>query len=162
VTIEKIDIKKHIDELTQLIRESFLTIAEEYGLTKKNTPNNPAFITSGDILKSISEKGVSYFGFFRGGKLIGCYALENAGQGIYYLERLAVKPEERHKGIGKMLVLDSFKKVKDISGKKVSIGMIDANKKLKRWYINLGFTETGKKDLPHLPFRVCFMDYLIN
>jgi diamine N-acetyltransferase len=48
-------------------------------------------------------------------------------------------------------------KIKSLGGKWVSIALIDSNKVLKNWYVKQGFVETGIRDFPHLPFRVCFM-----
>lgn len=161
MSVKKINIEKYINELTQLIRESFITVAKEFGLTRNNAPTNPAFISSKSIIKSLSDKNIDYFGFFKYGNLIGCYALENAGKGTYYLEKLAVKPQERHKGIGTILVLDSFKNAKSAGNKKVSIGIIDNQEILKNWYKNLGFVEVRKKNHSHLPFTVCYLEYFV-
>jgi hypothetical protein len=43
-------------------------------------------------------------------------------------------------------------------GKKVSIGIINENRRLKDWYISCGFAETGTRKFEHLPFEVCFME----
>ncbi len=40
----------------------------------------------------------------------------------------------------------------------MSVGLVDENAVLKRWYAALGFRETGKKRFAHLPFTVCFME----
>ena len=49
-------------------------------------------------------------------------------------------------------------KIKGYGGKWISIALIDSNTILKNWYLSQGFKETGIKDFPHLPFRVCFMN----
>ncbi|MFW5879550.1 MAG: GNAT family N-acetyltransferase [bacterium] len=160
--IKEIIIEYNIEQLTQLIRKSFITVAQDFGLTRSNAPTNPAFIDSEQIIESVSNKDIKYYGIYKNAKLIGCYALENAGNAIYYLERLAVIPEERHKGIGSILVLDALKRLRNADGKKVSIGIINKHKILKNWYKSLGFTEVGEKDYPHLPFRVCYLEYCMN
>jgi hypothetical protein len=43
-------------------------------------------------------------------------------------------------------------------GRKLSIGVVDENAVLKRWYAAQGFRETGRKRFPHLPFTVSFME----
>ena len=55
-----------------------------------------------------------------------------------------------------------FEYVKKNKGKKVSIAVIDKSIKLKQWYINYGFRETGKKEIKHLPFTVCFLEKEIH
>jgi hypothetical protein len=41
---------------------------------------------------------------------------------------------------------------------RVLVALIDEHGKLKKWYENLGFAETGRKHFPHFPFAVCFME----
>ena len=85
MTIAKVNIEKDMDRLVQLIRSSFVTVAQDLNLTEQNAPTNPAFIKPEDILKSISEKKIGFYGYFRDEELIGCYALENAGDGFFTL-----------------------------------------------------------------------------
>ena len=159
MVIEKVDLGKEAEELAAVIRASFITVAEDFEITPENAPTNPAFLQKDDLLKSAENKGVNYYGYYEYGKLIGCYALEKALQGTYYLERLAVVPEERHRGIGMKLVMDSFQRVKERGGVKVSVAIIDEHQVLKDWYKSIGFKETGRKTFSHLPFNVCFLEY---
>jgi len=89
-------------------------------------------------------------------------AVEKADHHLYYIEKLAVLPDCRHKGMGKMLVSHALDYIASKGGQKVSIGIIDEQTILKTWYRMLGFTETGTKKFPHLPFTVCFMEQNIN
>lgn len=74
------------------------------------------------------------------------------------MERLAVLPEYRHKGIDRKLMKFVFDNVKEDGGERVSIGIINENRKLKNWYLQYGFIETGVKKFEHLSFVVCFME----
>jgi hypothetical protein len=47
--------------------------------------------------------------------------------------------------------------IKHAGGRIVIIALIDSNDRLKKWYLQQGIIETGKKDIEHLPFMVCFM-----
>ena len=69
------------------------------------------------------------------------------------MERLAVLPSYRHRGIGRALMDFAFKTVKKHGGKKVSIGIINENRVLKNWYMEYGFVETGTRVFRHLPFE---------
>jgi ribosomal protein S18 acetylase RimI-like enzyme len=103
-----------------------------------------------------------FFGLFCGDVQIGCVALEKAKDHIFYMERLAVVPEHRHKGYGKELTDFVFKYTGSQGGKKVSIGIINENIELKDWYTKYGFTETSIRKYDHLPFTVCFMEKRID
>lgn len=89
---------------------------------------------------------------------IGFVAIEKANNEIYYMEKLAILPEYRHKGYGKKVMDFVVNYVKGKDGKKISIGIINENEILKKWYLSYGFIETETKVFYHLPFTVCFME----
>lgn len=154
------DIDVEFEDCVKVIRESFITVATEFGITKKNAPTNPAFIES-DTLAKMKEKGVRMYGGYIEDKIIGFVALEKARDDSYYLEKLCVVPDYRHFGYGEQLIKYIFDTVKGFGGKKVSIGIINDNRVLKNWYMEKGFNETGKKVFEHFPFEVCFMEKLV-
>lgn len=89
---------------------------------------------------------------------MGCVGIEDPQKDdTFYIERLAVLPDYRHKRIGRRLMDYAFEKIKSYNGKTVSIGIIDENTVLKEWYKKYGFEETGIKKFDHLPFTVCFL-----
>lgn len=144
------------EECARVIRESFLTVAKDFHLTKENAASNPAFLET-DALQKMYEKKIGMFALCENGVCIGFVALEKANDGIYYMEKLAVLPEYRHKGYGKRMMDYAAGFVKGKGGRKNSIGIIDENKILKNWYLDYGFTETETKVFSHLPFTVCLM-----
>ncbi|MBP7177128.1 MAG: GNAT family N-acetyltransferase [Thermoclostridium sp.] len=150
-------IQGDLEECTGVIRNAFITVADEFHLTKENAPTNPAFIGT-DSLERMRDKGAVLFGAYEGESCIGFVAAEQASEGAFYMERLAVLPEYRHRGIGRKLMDSVFEYVRENGGKRVSIGIINKNTKLKNWYLNYGFVETGLKHFDHLPFEVCFME----
>jgi ribosomal protein S18 acetylase RimI-like enzyme len=156
--IKKLDVEQRADELASLLRTANRTVAREFNLTPENAPTNPAFIDSEDILRGAKERSIVYYGYFLGGILVGCFALEDGGDGVSYLERVAVDPDYRHRGIGKKLVRYASRAVFRSGGRVISIGIINESGLLKRWYEDLGFVEKGLKRFEHLPFTVCFME----
>jgi ribosomal protein S18 acetylase RimI-like enzyme len=148
-------------ECARIVRESFFTVAGELGLTPENAPTNPAFITA-EKLNEAYARGVIMFGMFRGEEQVGFFALEAAGEGVYYLERLAVLPGYRHRGWGTRLIDYAFDYVRKAGGVRISIAVVHENAILKQWYYAYGFRESGRKTFPHLPFTVCFMEKLVS
>ena len=121
-------------ELVQVIREANATVAREFNLTKENAPTNPAFITYEALTESIN-RGLVVYGFYEDEKLVGCVGIEDPKKDdTFYIERLAVLPRFRHKGIGTRLMDFAFEKIRSYNGKTVSIGIIDENTMLKEWY----------------------------
>ncbi len=159
--IREIVSKKELKESVNVLRKSFLTVAHEFNLTKETVPSNPAFITL-NRLEEMQNKGIKLFGLYsdkeHGKKLIGFIAIEKADDFLYYLEKLAVLPEYRHRGYGKKLLDFASDYVNKKMGKKISIGIINENLILKNWYKKHNFIETGIKLFDHLPFTVCYLE----
>lgn len=145
-----------INASVDVIRESFSTVADEFGLTKENSPSNGAFLDYGRLFDDY-KRGIKMFGLFKNEKQIGFVALEKKDNSLFYLEKLSVLPEHRHKGYGRMLMDFAKGFVAEHGGSEISIGIIYENKRLLSWYESYGFMITGTKQFDHLSFVVCFM-----
>lgn len=145
--INKDDLKNCLD----IIHRSFLTVAEQFGLTPENCPTNGAFMPYSRLLSDF-ENGAFMFGIYQNDILAGFMQLKNKGNGIFELEKLAVLPEFRHLGLGARLLNFACEEVKSFGGKKITIGIIEENVQLKNWYISQGFAANGTKKFTHLPF----------
>lgn len=156
--IKELKLEKELIDCTQIIKESFKTLADEFNLTIDNAPSHPSNITY-DKLKESIDKGLQLFGLHYRNNLIGCIGIEKAkDENIYYIEKLSILPDYRHKGFGVALLDFAFRFICDLNGKKVSIGIINKHSILKNWYIKYGFKEKQIKKYDHLPFEVCFME----
>jgi len=156
--INEIKLEDEIANCTGVIKESFKAVADEFNLTIENAPSHPSNITN-DRLKELMDKGAQLFGLHYRNKLIGCICIEKANEeNTFYIEKLAVLPDYRHKGFGVLLLDFAFRFIRDLGGGKVSIGIINKHSKLKNWYIKYGFNERLIKSYGHLPFEVCFME----
>ncbi|MBP7902149.1 MAG: GNAT family N-acetyltransferase [Spirochaetes bacterium] len=162
ITFRKLTSKEEFADALSVLNRSFKTVADELGFTKESAPTNAAFMTLEKLIETTGES-VSLYGLFEYGTIIGTVALEKSKENpeVYYLERLSVLPEKRHKGYGKMLMDYAKKQAALDNAKKISIGVIDSNKILKSWYIEYGFMETMTKSYEHLPFKVCFMELVL-
>ncbi|WP_371380029.1 GNAT family N-acetyltransferase [Sporomusa aerivorans] len=143
-----------------VIRNSFATVAGEFNLTPDNAPTNPAFIEVRH-LKRMREKGIVMFGVFHDESQVGFVAVEKKAENEFYMERLAVLPEYRHKGYGRKIVEHVSAYVAGQGGGRVLIGMIDEHVLLKAWYCSLGFKEQHVARHVHLPFAVCYMEKIL-
>ena len=155
--IRKLNKEKELNDLLFVIQESFSTVSNELNITKENAPTNPAFLTMEKLLESI-EKNVDFYIASDNNKICGSVGIQpGKEEDEYYIERLAVLPEYRHKQYGKKLLDKAIKEIKLRKGKYISIGIIDENTLLKNWYLDYGFIEKGTRHFEHLPFTVCFM-----
>ncbi|MDR2040432.1 MAG: GNAT family N-acetyltransferase [Bacteroidales bacterium] len=157
--IRNVGLQDDFSILADLLNCSFATVAKEFGLTKENAPTNNAFIT-GDALKTQLNNCTKYYIEEEDGKITGFIAIERSSgePDVFYIEKVAVHPDHRHKGTGRMLMDFASDMIVEYGGKSISIGLINANKVLKEWYRRQGFRETGIRSYDHLPFKVCMMN----
>lgn len=159
---QQIQIKKaglgEVPLLAGLIRDAYRDVAQRFNLTPENCPRHPSNCTPTWIRKDFA-RGVSYFILEHNGTPAGCAALEKPTTELGYLERLAVLPDYRRRGIGRRLVDHVFEQATDAGLKKISIGIIAEQTDLLMWYRKIGFLEADTKEFAHLPFLVTFMMY---
>jgi len=157
--IQQVTKKNNFDVLANLLNESFATVAKEFGLTKDNSPTNNAFITR-EALKSQLIKNREFYTYIINAQTVGFVAIEKAlnTPDTFYIEKLAVIPGYRHLGIGRQLMDFATKRIAELGGKNISIGLINSNTILKNWYLKQGYTVCFVKTFDHLPFEVCFME----
>ena len=160
VTIRKA-VYKDSAVISAIIRESYRDVADRFELTAENCPKHPSNCTDEWIEKDLA-RGVWYFLLEINHRSVGCAALEKVDAALCYLERLAVLPEQRHRGYGKMLADHVIDQAERIGAKRISIGIIAADTTLKHWYGHMGFVEGETKSFAHLPFLVMFMEYDIQ
>jgi ribosomal protein S18 acetylase RimI-like enzyme len=157
IEIREIVSEAELGNSVNVIRESFITVANQFKLTRENAPSNAAFIELEDLLK-MKEKDIHLFGVFKDEIQIGFFTVEKNDNDLCYLNKLAVLPGYRHNGYGTKMLDFVFEYVKRARGGKIFIGIINENLVLKNWYIQNGFIETVIKNYPHLPFEVCLME----
>lgn len=148
--------EQELSSCLMIIRQSFATVTNEFGLTSENCPTNGAFMPSAHLEREY-RKGKLMYVYDAGGKLVGFMQLAKKEDGVYELEKLAVLPEYRHRGYGAQLIHFAIQQVKAWGGCQMTIGIIEENNRLRDWYIRQGFSHIGTKVLPHLPFTVGLM-----
>jgi GNAT superfamily N-acetyltransferase len=90
--------------------------------------------------------------------LIACVACARLSAELAELNRLAVLPAHRHRGIGARLVQHIVGLAGSMSVPTISIGIIGEHTDLQRGYRTLGFKDGELKRFAHLPFSVRYMN----
>ena len=153
-TIEKAELPAALG----VIRRSFATVAEEFGLTRENCPKHTSFLPM-EYLETQFGWGWIMFGLYENGEIVGYVSLSKGEDGAYELHHLAVLPEFRHHGGGKRLLDRAKETVVQSGGTTITIGIIEESTVLREWYAANGFVHTGTKKFPHLPFTTGFMEW---
>ena len=155
--IIKVESKEQLNICLEIIHSSFITVAEEFGLTENNCPSHTAFMTFDKLVKQFDDSRPMFL-FYQDDIPVGYFSLAKCSDAEWELNNLAVLPEYRYLGIGKVMVDYAVEMVKNYGGNKISIGIIEENTKLKNWYLKLGFIHTSTRKFEHLPFTVGFME----
>ncbi len=147
----------------ELLRSAFGTVAKDFGLTEESAPTNAAFTTFENLSRH-TENGLTLYGMFVESLLVGCVGIKRAkaDETVYYIERLAVAPDLRHRGYGGQLLSFAIERILELGGTTASIGLMDSNDILKKWYRSKGFVQHDRRRVEHLPFKVCFMSMQVG
>ncbi|HIZ55593.1 MAG TPA: GNAT family N-acetyltransferase [Firmicutes bacterium] len=154
--IQSID-RTNIDECVEVIQSSFLTVANEFGLTEQNAPRFTAFaVDSAQLHQQFDEKRPMY-AYFDDHQVIGYYSLQLQDDGDCELKNLCVLPKYRHKKIGEKLFVHATSIARQNKCKAMNIGIVEENVRLKKWYEKLGANHMGTKKFDFLPFTCGYM-----
>jgi N-acetylglutamate synthase-like GNAT family acetyltransferase len=74
------------------------------------------------------------YGYRIDNKIIGCAGYSYYKEQIYFIERLATLPNNRHLGIGKKLMEFIENRIIEKNGKVIEIHVVDKNNILRKWY----------------------------
>lgn len=155
--------EKDIAQCAQMIRESFGTVAEEFGFTEENAPRFTAFATTKERLEwQMKVEHRPMYAYYDSGKVVGYYSLLIQENNECELNNLCVLPLYRHKGIGEELLKSAFEEVKKLNCTKINIGIVEENKRLRKWYETFGFVHIGTKKFDFFPFTCGYMERVFD
>ena len=146
-------------ECVNVVRESFLTVADEFGFTEENAPRFTAFATTEErLMWQFESEHRPMYAYFDDGNIVGYYSLAILEEHKCELNNLCVIPSYRHKGIGEQLLNHAFHMAKAMDRTKMQIGIVEENNILKRWYKEMGFIHTGTEKFDFFPFTCGYME----
>ena len=151
--------QNELQECLDVIHQSFRTVADQFGLTKENCPKHTSFIPL-SFLETQKNWGWNMYALYAGKKIIGYMSLSKESDDAFELHNLAVLPEYRYNGFGKLLLDHAKDVVKALGGNVIKIGIIEESTVLKNWYIANGFVHTGTKKFDHLPFTSGYLEWI--
>ena len=151
--------RKDLGECVNVIRESFLTVANEFGFTPENASRFTAFATTEDrLVWHLLGERRPMFAYFEDEKIVGYYSLLLQENNECELNNLCVLPAYRHRGIGERLLKHSFTTAKEFNCNKMNIGIVEENQVLRKWYESFDFVHIGTKKFDFFPFTCGYME----
>lgn len=140
-----------------LIRQSFLPIAEKFNITKENSPNYVAFSTDCNKLKNQYDNGREMFVYTDNDKIIGYFSLQITDDECE-LNNLCVHPEYQYKGIGTILLNYAISYSLQNNLSKIKLSIVNENNLLKDWYSSFGFVHTHIMKYEFFSFTCGYME----
>lgn len=156
--IKKVE-EKDIAECVKVIRESFLTVANELGFTVENAPGFTAFATTEDRLRyHYFVEHRPMYAYYDKEVIVGYFSLLLQDNKECELNNLCVSSAYRHRGIGEELLKKAFEVAKELGCEKVNIGIVEENQVLRKWYESFDFVHIGAHKSERFPFTCGFLE----
>lgn len=152
-----------LKDCVSVIKNSFKTVADEFGVTEENAPRFIAFNTDEERInyqRYLEDRPM--FGYFQRNKLVGYYSLFSINGEECELNGLCVLPEYRHRHIGEKLLKHSIEQAKSHGFTRMVTGIFEDKAELRTWFENNGFVHTGTKKYDFLPFMFGYMETEID
>ena len=148
--------REDIPECVMMIRDSFMTVADELGFTDENAPGFTAFSISEEKLYDQLDKEhrrmIAYC--LDNGKIVGYYSLLFLEGNQCELNHLCVLPDHRHHQIGGALLKDAVTRARTNGCVKIRIGIVEENLTLRKWYEAKGFLHTWTRKFDFFPSQL--------
>lgn len=150
--------ENNLEECVDIIRRSFKTVADEFGITEENAPRFTAFATTLERLQyHYFQEKRPMFAYYQDGHIIGYYSLLKQEGRECELNNLCVLDGYRHNNIGKELLEHAFLEAAKMDCSIINIGIVEENIKLREWYESNGAKHTGTKKFDFFPFTCGYM-----
>jgi len=150
--------KNDLHDSLNIIQRGFETVAVEFGLTEENCPDRGGANLPYHKLLSEFESGVLMFMYYSNDVPVGFFSIKMLYDGACGINYIVVLPEHRHNGYGVKLLKYCKQKARELGSRKVRFGMIDDNKRLRKWYEDNGFINIGYKNYDGAPVTVGKME----
>jgi ribosomal protein S18 acetylase RimI-like enzyme len=153
-------VESELVECLEVIHKGYKTVADKFGLNDDNCPDSGGATLKYEKLLASYNKGKKMFAYFLDEKVVGFMEFHIVDNDTVKIGDIVVLPEYRNKGIGTELLNYSKKFCKNNGFTKLTLGMIDDNIMLKKWYIKNGFCESHTMKYPKAPFTTEYMEMI--
>lgn len=155
--IKELDQTK-LKEGLQVLHMGYEPIAVQFGLTNDNCPYRGRADLPLEVLAEEYSFGTKMYGYYKEDYMTAFLSL-NISQDVIKINDIVVLPKFWHNGIGTALLKFAKDMATEQNISNITLGMIDENKVLRKWYEKNGFVNVGYKKYPKAPFIVGYMEW---
>lgn len=142
-----------------VVRRSFMTVADEFGFTPENAPLFVAFaMTAEKLTDQLDNQHRLMYVYICDDRIVGFYSLLMRGEKECELGSLSVLTEYRHRGFGEELVRHAVDVVRSAGCTLMKLSIVEENTVLRKWYERLGAVHTGTEKFDFFPFICGYME----
>ena len=141
-----------------VIRQSFKTVADDFGFTYENCPGHTSFITP-DVLDAQIVIGDGICTHCMPKRILSAICLfpKKVMIPASFITSLCYRSTDTMVSGSSCLTMQK-EAVKSLGGNTIKISIIEESTVLKNWYISNGFVHTGTKKFDHLPFTSGYLE----
>ncbi len=141
--------------LMPIIKEAYQTSHDRFGL--EGFSHSGVYFTQEDF-DVLQGDGAVWFGAFYYSQLIGCLAFTPVDKKEFRLHKLAVVPDKRSSGLGRLLMMTAEKEAFSRGAKHIAIVCLANDEALVNFYQRLGYHLLKEKTYRFTSWRVAFME----
>lgn len=156
IMIRKVNLNE-MQTCSDVIKESFASVADKFNITKENAPSYVAFSTTPDRLSEQYLSGREMYVYVIDEHIVGFFSLSYKDSNCE-INNLCVLPEYRHKKIGRELLQYAIQRAISKQYDKITLSIVEENTVLKEWYSSFGFVRTHTKKYDFFPFTCGYME----
>ena len=132
--------KSNLIDCLNILKISYEEGAVKFGQTEENCPYRGRTRLPLNELEKEFLEGCMMYGYYSNDELAGFLSLTFLKDDAMGINDIAILPKYQSKGFGSALMQFAKEEAKRHNCKKIRLGMIDDNLKLKTWYEKHGFT----------------------
>ena len=151
--------KSDLIDCLDILKMSFEEGAVRFGLTHNYRGRTRLPIS--ELEKEFLE-GCMMYGYYYNDELVGFLSLKFLKDDAMGINDIAILPEYQSKGFGSKLMQFSKEEAKRHHCKKIRLGMIDDNLKLKAWYEKHGFNTVELVKYDTVTYTVGKMEFILT
>ena len=156
-----IDVKKELLPIClNILKASYEDSAISYGMTEENCPYRGRTRLPLEKLEEEFSNDSTMYAYLLNDEIVGFLSLSVVSNELK-INDIAIIPDFQNKGFGNELLSFSKDKARELNCTKITLGMVNDNLQLKKWYERYGFKTIRLKKFDAVSYTIGIMECLL-